>query len=309
VPDSRLRQVFGASVSPLGGGYSGETFRAEIDGDDVVVRIYGRRPDRAAVDVGVLRRVRGVVPVPAVLDAQVTGARDLPPYVVTSWLPGERLEDVLTEVGEQTAAELGRAVGATLLALSTVRFDRPGELRGTDLAVAPFDLGSLADWVGGHLDRPWFAALGAEQTGDLLALARGVQPLLDSVAHESTLVHSDVNPKNLLVDRERAVVTGLLDWEFAYSGSRLADLGNLMRFPDHPAEPAGQAAFVGGALEVAARDLPPGWPDLARALDLLALVDLAARDVANPVVDAARDLLLETLRSGSLAAGRPDPLR
>jgi aminoglycoside phosphotransferase (APT) family kinase protein len=288
-------------VTPLGG----ETFLADLDGEEVVVRVYGRAPERAAVDVGLLRRLRGVVPVPAVLDARVESGEGSPPYVLMSRLPGERLDVVLRQVGERSAGELGRAVGGVLLRLATVRFAGPGELTGADLAVTPMppELTSLEAWVRGRADR--LPGWTDEDRAALLALARGVRPLLDAVAGEATLVHSDFNPKNLLVDVARAEVTGVLDWEFAYAGCRLADLGNLLRFPPEDDDPAG-AAFVAGVVELAeAGGLPPGWLDTARALDLFALVELAARERANPVVAAARDLLLATARTGSLQAGRP----
>lgn len=304
-PD-QLRRAFGPSVTPLSGGYSGETFRADVDGADVVLRVYGRAPHRAAVDVGLLRRLRGVVPVPAVLDARVVPVGDLPPYVLMSLLPGERLDDVLDRVGEQEAGELGRAVAGVLLRLSTIRFDRPGDLAGTDLTVTPMppEVASLEEWVRRRLDRGRLAAWPEEDRTALLALARGVRPLLDAVAGEASLVHSDFNPKNLLVDVERAEVTGVLDWEFAYAGCRLADLGNLLRFPPTDDDRAGHA-FVAGVAELAVAGwLPPGWLETARALDLFALVDLAGREQPNRITDAALDVLAATARTGSLHAGR-----
>ncbi|MGH8893569.1 MAG: phosphotransferase family protein [Actinomycetes bacterium] len=302
----QLHRAFGPSVTPLGGGYSGETFLADVDGDEVVLRVYGRTPARAAVDVGLLRRLRGVVPVPAVLDARVDAGGDFPPYVLMSRLPGERLDEVLLRVGEREAAELGRAVGGVLLRLSTVRFDRPGELSGADLAVTPMpaELASLEQFVAARTDKGGLPDWDEEDRTALVSLARGVRPLLDAVAGESTLVHSDFNPKNLLVDVERAEVTGLLDWEFAYAGCRLADLGNLLRFPPEEDDEPGHA-FVVGVFEISeAAGLPAGWLDTARALDLFALVDLAARKQVNPVVERAREVLLATARTGSLAAGR-----
>ena len=137
----RLRRAFGPSVTPLAGGRSGETFLADLDGEEVVLRLYARAPQRAVVDFALLRRLRGVVPVPAVLDARVHAEGDLPPYVLTARLPGERLDEALARVGEREARELGRAVGGVTLRLATARFDAPGELSGPDLAVTPVPAG------------------------------------------------------------------------------------------------------------------------------------------------------------------------
>jgi Ser/Thr protein kinase RdoA (MazF antagonist) len=312
-----LRAAVGGAVTPLASGYSGETFRAVLDGDDVVVRVYGRDPARAGVDLALLRRLRGVVPVPAVLDAVLDRQ---PPFVLTQWLPGERLERVLDQVSAPVGRELGRAVGTVLLSLSTVRFAHPGAFTGPDLTPRAHEVAAttLEQWVTEHLDRPGsgLARWSADDRSALLAAARGVRPLLDAVAGEATLVHGDLNPKNLLVDPDRAQVTGLLDWEYAWAGCWLADLGNLLRFPPEADDDTGQA-FRAGLLELL-RDggrLRAGWLATARALDLFALVELAARaqpatgpePVDNPVIAGATDLLLATARTGSLAAGRPDP--
>ena len=77
-----------ATLTPLAGGYSGETFLADGGGQRTVVRVYAasgaqrsaqwsaqvsaqwsaqRGPDAPEVDAGVLRLVRGLVPVPDVL--------------------------------------------------------------------------------------------------------------------------------------------------------------------------------------------------------------------------------------------------
>jgi aminoglycoside phosphotransferase (APT) family kinase protein len=309
VEDARaaLYAALGGPVTPLAGGHSGETFHAVLDGEDVVVRVYARDPARAAVEVALLHRLRGTVPVPAVLDAQV---RADPPVVVTQWLPGERLDVVLDEVSPRVGHELGRSVGGVLLRLSTVRLESPGAIVGPDLATGPHPdgSGSLEAWTRRHLDRGALARWSPEDRAALLATARAVRPLVESVDGERTLVHGDLNPKNLLAEPGRSEVTGLLDWEYAWSGSSLADLGNLLRFPPDDDDETGHA-FLAGALALLADAgrLTRGWLDTARALDLFALVDLAARERANPVVERATALLLETARTGSLAAGRPVP--
>ena len=118
-------------------------------------------------------------------------------------------------------------------------------------------------------------------------------------------MHSDFNPKNLLVDPIRCRVTGLVDWEYTHAGSPLTDTGNLLRFGEHPAF---ETAFATRFFEVAP-SLPPDGLRVARALDLVSLLDLALRDqlTPNPITRRASALVAETARTGSLAASRPDP--
>ena len=82
----------GAPVTPLSGGYSGETFLVGSDpADQVVLRIYRRAPERAVVDAGLLRLLRGVLPVASVLEVRPASA-DEPAVLVTSRLDGTPLD-------------------------------------------------------------------------------------------------------------------------------------------------------------------------------------------------------------------------
>ena len=135
----------------------------------------------------------------------------------------------------------------------------------------------------------------------LVAVARRAQELLDAVGR-TCLVHSDLNPKNLLVDPDTLAVTGVLDWEFAHSGHPATDLGNLLRFDRHPA--------YAGAVVSAWCDRHGSTPaealDLARAADLWALVDLAAARGRTrwPIGPSARGGHRTDRRSARAAVGR-----
>ena len=68
-------------------------------------------------------------------------------------------------------------------------------------------------------------------------------------------------------------MTGVLDWELAHSGLPWTDLGNLLRFDRQP-------VFVEAVLSAYTAFMPAVPDDLldrARAADLFALVELAAR--------------------------------
>jgi aminoglycoside phosphotransferase (APT) family kinase protein len=298
--------VGGAEVVPLSGGYSGETFLVTGAGEQAVLRLYAKRPARAAVDQALLERLRGLLPVPRVLEAvTVPGGPGRPPFLLLEALPGDRLDLVLPAADEPLRRRLAEAVTGVLVLLATERMPRPGFFTDASLDPAPIPAGS-GDQVGfleAQLGAPWFAGLTDAERAGLRAVARRAAT---ATARPSriALVHADFNPKNLLVDPATGGVTGVLDWEFAYAGAPLADVGNLLRFETDP-------VFAGAVAEAyadRAPDVPAGWLDVARALDLYALIDLAAQEApANPVVAGARELLLATARTRTLAAGRPDP--
>lgn len=298
--------VGGAEVVPLSGGYSGETFLVTGAGEQAVLRLYARRPERAAVDQALLDRVRGLLPVPRVLEAvTVPAGADRPPFLLLEALPGDRLDLVLPAADEPLRRRLGEAVAGALTLLATERMPRPGMFVDASLDPAPFapDGGDQRAFLEARLGAGWYAGLSAAERDGLRAVARRASAVTASPARIA-LVHADFNPKNLLVDPATGGVTGVLDWEFAYAGAPLGDLGNLLRFETDPVFVAAAA----GTYTDRAPDVPPDWLEVARALDLYALLDLAGRDATNPVVAGARDLLLATARTRTLAAGRPDPI-
>lgn len=290
-----------SDLRPLAGGWSGQTFLAENGEERTVVRIYppGLRHDAAPeVDAAVLGLVRGLVPVPDVLEVRRRVA-DRPGLLVTSFLPGERGDLVLPTLDLDATATLGARLGDLLATLAGMPTQRPGPF--VDAALTVGDWGTedgLPGFVAAHEE-----ALGWERElrAGLEQVAERAQDLLDAV-RRTTLVHSDANPKNLLVDPATLQVTGLLDWEFAHSGHPFTDLGNLLRFDRSP-------AYVDAVLGAWCdrRDGSPATAlELARAADLWALVDLAGRAGANPVADRAAGLLRAIAASGDLHAV-PDP--
>ncbi|MFN8195066.1 MAG: phosphotransferase [Nocardioidaceae bacterium] len=289
------------SLIPLEGGWSGETFLAEAAGERSVVRIYARPSHRGAaaheVDAALLRLVRGLLPVPEVLEVRrADPAAGLPALLVTSLLPGTRADLLLPGLDDEAAAVVGDRLGALAADIAGIPQPRAGRFVDGNLTVEPFGAADdLPGWVEEH--RTQLVGWSSDEVAGLLEVCDRGQRLLDSVGRVA-LVHSDLNPKNLLVDPDSLEVTGLLDWEFAHAGHPFTDLGNLLRFERRP-------AFVDAALAafcLRRGGTPVAALDLARAADLWALVDFAARAPDNPVVVAATALLRAVARSRDLHA-------
>jgi Ser/Thr protein kinase RdoA (MazF antagonist) len=292
-----------ADLTPLAGGWSGQTFLGRSGREQTVVRIYppGHRADDAPeIDAAVLRLVRGLLPVPEVLEVRRgTAAADRPGVLVTSLLPGRRADLVLPTLDRTGRHELGRRLGGLAADLAGMPTVRAGAFVDSDLTIGPFgpDGAGLPELVEDHADRLTANGWSAEELARLGAVARDAQALLDAVGRTS-LVHSDLNPKNLLVDPGTLLVTGVLDWEFAHSGHPFTDLGNLLRFDRVPAY---ADAVLAAWCERRGTDPAPTL-ELARAADLWALVDLAARHGQNPVADRAHEHLAAIARTGDLHA-------
>ncbi|ONI69518.1 aminoglycoside phosphotransferase [Kribbella sp. ALI-6-A] len=293
-------EAIAASAVPLTGGYGGETFAVSAAGEDAVLKLYARRPGRAAVDAALLRLVRGLLPVPRVLDAQVDQVGGDPTYVLTERLPGINLQAFLETADDRRRESVGAQLGELLVRLSGMPFLSFGEFHGSELRIESFGAGGLAQWLNHHVES---FGLTREQVDRLREVIDRAEDLADSGVDRFCLVHSDFNAKNLLVDPETARITGLIDWEFAHAGSPYADLGNLLRFG---ADPVLERAALRVVRETGP-DLGDRLVERSRGADLWALIDLAARAGQNPVASAAHSLITRMADTGDLAAGRPDP--
>jgi aminoglycoside phosphotransferase (APT) family kinase protein len=287
---------FAASAVPLAGGYGGQTYGVSAGGEDAVLKLYVKDPERAAVDAALLRLVHGLLPVPRILDAKREGSMEDPPYVLTERLPGINLQVFLDSAGEQERRTVGAQLGELLVRLSGMPFLTFGMFRGGELAIEPFGSGDLTEYVDG-LD----LGLTPEQFESFTRVIGEAEDLLAEGVDRVCMVHSDFNPKNLLVDPATARITGLIDWEFAHAGSPYTDLGNLFRFCQDP-------VLAGAVLSVVRRSgLELGEPlvELGRAADLWALLELAARSTEHEVAAAAHGVVSRMADTGTLAAGRP----
>lgn len=295
-------------LSLLAGGWSGETFLAEAAGERSVVRVYARpshRGDAAhEVDAALLRLVRGLVPVPEVLEVRrADPGSGMPALLVTSYVDGVRGDELLPTLGRDGLATLGTHLGGLLADLAGMPMLRPGPFVDGDLTIGAFasdgQEGQDVDGLPAYLESlvPRLSGLADADLDGLRGVVVDAQALLDMVGR-CCLVHSDLNPKNLLVDPETLEVRALVDWEYAHAGHPHTDLGNLLRFDRDPAfEGAVLAAYTSRRGGTPAEALA-----LARAADLWALLDLATRAGENPVADRAHAQLLTIARAGDPGA-------
>jgi Ser/Thr protein kinase RdoA (MazF antagonist) len=291
---------FAASAVPLPGGYQGQTYAVSAGGEDAVLKLYVKDPGRAAVDASLLQLVRGLLPVPRVLDVKREGTPDNPPYLLTERLPGVNLEVYLATATEDERRYVGEQLGELLARLSGMPFRSFGLFRDGDLGIEPLR-GDLEQYLG-SLD----LGLTPAQRERLESMFVDAEDLLAEGVDRFCLVHSDFNPKNLLVDPKTVRITGLIDWEFAHAGSPYADLGNLLRFCTDQVLAGSVLDVLRGSGLLRATGLGERLVDLGRAADLWALLDLATRAAEHEVAAAAHRLVFRMADTGDLSAGRPD---
>lgn len=282
------------SSESLAGGYSHETCLLTCTDARFVVRFGGERPD---IEASVMRAAATDVPVPAVVLVQPPGGEHSRGFIVLEFVEGRLLEHVLDGAADDVTG-LGLQVGSVAGRISRRRFDAPGFFADDDLTVPPErpwseQLPDVAVSSMEHTDRlsrtvgARWVRLCTERAGDLRAV--------DGTAR---LVHSDLNPKNLLVrhDRHGWRVAAVLDWEFGYSGCPYADPANMARFgAEYPAGFLGR--FRAGFAEQQP-DLAPAWTRIGRVLDMFALSNLVTRPAGNPIADRAAGVIRDWVHHG-----------
>jgi aminoglycoside phosphotransferase (APT) family kinase protein len=104
---------------------------------------------------------------------------------------------------------------------------------------------------------------------------------------DTGLVHGDFDPSNILVKNDHII--GILDWEFAFEGSFLWDVANMLRYQ----MPIGcREAFLDG-LQEGGIGLPKSWEHSVNLLNLISLLDCLTR--SNPEKEPIRCLDIKEL--------------
>ncbi|MCA9801439.1 MAG: phosphotransferase [Cyanobacteria bacterium HKST-UBA02] len=277
------------------GGLSNTNLVVHLAGrrEPLLLRIFESRPESAAKEYAIARRLEDRVPVAAfhalLPDNEFTGS----PYAILEYLPGERLELLFPSLDGQDREAVGFSLGAVLAAINQETFESPGFLSAELEVVQTIELGSagMVEFVESVLSVE--PARSRIDTGLLPALKnflRDHAALLDQALPSACLTHSDFGGSNILADRRsgRPCVSGVLDWEFAFSGSPYFDLGNLLRAPLGDDNAFAEAVAAGYRSEGGVLDRH--WRKIAMMVDLTAWLDFLSREEACPelIEDAGR---------------------
>jgi aminoglycoside phosphotransferase (APT) family kinase protein len=302
---------------PASASYSGETFTGLWFRQRAYVRFYVRQPERAAVDVAIMRRLDGHVPLPKVLTSSLHASGGLPPHIITEAVGGQRADVVLRSgLTPPAARALGRQCARVIAVLRSQTLEHAGPLADASFAVGtwPRHLRSLLALYA-HLKPGLEAALGADRLTRLRRMLASADARLSGGSPQDgcSLVHGDLSGKNLIVHGATGRLRAVLDWESAHAGDWATDLGNLMRGVDESvtigSNPGGYAAYRQALVDGVHENLAAEgrlsslgdqrWLRRAADLDLYRLLELAARPEAGAEapepVQQARRLLIDRL--------------
>jgi aminoglycoside phosphotransferase (APT) family kinase protein len=288
-----------ARVERVEGGLTNTLYRiTPADGDvSLCLRIFAatRLPwDR---ELKILALVSASLPVPDVLLADCGGDDFERPYLVYRWIDGITLNERRRQTPPAALLSVAESLGRLLAGMASFSF-------ADDLNGAPNDV------HGGQ--SPMEVLLSANEEALLHGLARkrlgaaladAMWRRLDASAvrlseleHAASLVHGDLGGRNILVALDEDGgwrVSGLIDWEAAFSGSSLWDAGSLFRYPRRYSETFRQR-FERGYRDGGGA-LPEDWLRTARLLDATRLVATLNEERELPAVFAECRELIEAV--------------
>lgn len=281
------------SIEQLGTGFSNSNYKIYLEGiqQPYVIRFYRGNQDIADKEFAISELISNTVPTPQYLFVDTSGNTFNKTWAVLEWKEGELLRDVLKNGSIEDITSAALSVGNTLANIHSYTFREAGLLDKQLNISHPLRMDSnsfLAFIEQSLLHNASGQWLGEELKRELRSFCQTYASLLSLHVEAPVLVHSDFNGLNLLMQNGPTgyAVSAVIDWEFAFSGSRYADIGNILRYEDEGS--LFEQHFIRGYQEHGGV-LVDHWRLLSKLEDLIALCDmLNASTVDNP--NRIRDL-------------------
>jgi len=223
---------------------------------DVVARIDTAEHCRLPMEAALHRLVAPAVVVPHIVDVSDT-------VLLMEYVPHEKLPGT-EEAGEQT----GRAAAAIHTHTYTTSGFLDARLEVPDPFRSSYD--GLREWAATQLTHeslaPWHKRVAAAWDA--------AESRMRAASRQPVLTHADFKPANVKWLPAQGDVV-VFDWEFAWSGAALMDLGQMIRWgvPD---------PFLQGLVR-GYGELPDDWVRLAELFDLFNMVGFVAQGEGRPI--------------------------
>jgi fructokinase len=259
--------------------------------DLFVLRRHLRGMEACRKEALLLDALRHVLPVPELIDEDITGEKSGTVYLLYRYVPGQTFREIRSSGSSQDMAEAASAIGSALSGLEDFKalsLRDGGLLQEVNLYKDDFDSPVLRE------------RLDADDRSLLQELHAKWLPVLHSLSNDGSLVHGDFNHRNILLNNSKGSweVAAILDWELACTGSVLCDAARFMCY-ESPDSKWWEQAFVEG-LRANSACIPSNWRELSLTLNTLS----AARGLANPLIQTRFIQELKMLVRGGLCGKR-----
>lgn len=287
-----------AEISLVAGGLVNTLYHVRLaDGRALCLRIFAAGRRAWETEQEILLRVAAALPVPEVLLADGSGDGCPYPYLVYRWIEGITLDDCRKQMPPAALLSLAEPLGRAFAGIAGFRFTKAqptgSGLSGIDSGTVEPLLQRSVEQLRAGLAR---ARLGATLADALRSSLEASAVQLCALDLVPCLVHGDLGGRNILVapaGGEAWRVSGLIDWEKAFRGAALWDVGRLFRYARRYSatfcQRFAQSYCAAGAT------LPTDWWRTARLLDAIRHVEYLNEEQGLPVVFAECRELIEVI--------------
>lgn len=282
LPDKAIKNMIRFSISGdvksyhiISGGCANLNVKIQLKNPDppLVLRIYLRDKEAAYREQKISKMLQGKIPVPKVY---FIGDYEEYKFAICEFIDGITLRDLLLGDQEFDMYQIMSGCGDILAKIADIEFPLAGFF-DKDLNIQKeITDNDLVDYVQNCLKQD----IVKQQLG--LNIILKIDTLLlrkkDFLANNKgkNLVHGDFDPSNILVQKidKSWKIVAILDWEFAFSGSVLCDVANMLRYAHQmPAE--FEDSFI-RSLQNKIK-LPKFWKTTINLLNLCSLIDCLVR--------------------------------
>jgi Ser/Thr protein kinase RdoA (MazF antagonist) len=282
VPEILREAATQISASPLrnsavlSGGCSTTNILLEFaDGDRCVLRLSSQH-ERLEIEADLLdylSRETTEVPVPKVLWRAPEHFPGAVGAFAMTYIDGHLLASIEDGLSTADCRDICEQLASVAARIHQLRFTQCGLLGPGPKVTEPFAsyASGTVGFIQSCLDNANLQRRAGADRCQRLHHCLAHRPDLHEPSMTHQLCHSDFNQKNFLVRRNpngRHQLAAVLDWEFAFSGSSVIDIGNLLRF-EHES-PAVESSWFADAYRAAGGHLDKAWREQAFFADLLA---------------------------------------
>lgn len=245
--------------------------------DPIILRIYLRDQDSVYREKKIGDVLKDVVPVPQI---NYIGDVDNYRFAIVKFMPGIALRDLLLSKREYNLEEVMHEVGGFITKIASYKFTKSGFFNNNLEIIEELPEGGLKEFSLSCLEHENVKKyLGKGKISKIRSLLYSISITKDK---NINLVHADYDPANILVNKVdgKWKVSAILDWEFAYAGSWLNDVANILRY-SHQMPDSFKTSFLKG-IEDNGFKLPKDWQIIVHLYNLASMLDSMTRhDLAS----------------------------
>lgn len=251
----------------------------------IILRIYLRDKDSVFRERKIADILKDIVPVPQI---NYIGDVDNYRFAIVKFMPGIALRDLLLSDKEYNLEEVMHEVGSLITRFSSHKFTKSGFFNSNLEVIEELPEDGLKEFSLSCLDyKNVKKYLGKDIIFKIRSLLNSIPIIKDK---NINLVHADYDPANILVAKidGKWKVSAILDWEFAYAGSWLNDVANILRY-SHQMPEGFKSSFLKG-IEDNGFKLPKHWQNIVHQYNLASMLDSMTRHDLESCPNIRQDL-------------------